>query len=170
MSNSLFSLTGQYLELAHKLADLELDVETIADTIEASGIVDNITDKIQAIEYVARGSESHNAAIDDEINRLQALKAHRSKVAQELRGYIKRSMEALEIEKITCPLFSVSIRKNPPAVDPYDLNLLPAEYWSTPAPKPPVSTPNKALIAAELKAGKDVPGACLKHSTRLVVA
>lgn len=167
--SSLFNLTGQYIELANKLADLDLDAETVADTIEASGIVDNITDKIQAVEYVARGAESHNAAIDAEIARLTALKAHRVKVAQGLRDYIKRSMEALQIERIECPMFAVSIRKNPPAVDLYDLDLLPKEYWSTPEPKPPVASPDKKLIAAALKAGKDVAGAALKHGTRLVV-
>lgn len=169
MSN-LFNLTGQYLELAHKLADLDLDATTVADTIEASGIVDDIKTKVQAIEYVARGAESHNAAIDAEIARLQALKDHRIKTANDLRDYIKRSMEALEIERIDCPFFQISIRKNPAAVDVYDQLSLPPEYMVTPAPKPPVAAPDKKAIAAALKAGKDVPGAKLVQGTRLAIA
>ena len=170
MSTSLFNLTGQYLELAHKLADADFDAATIADTIEASGIVDDIAAKCQGVEFVARGAEAHNAAIDAEIERLQALKAHRVKTAQGLRDYIKRSMEALEIERIECPLFQISIRKNPSAVDVFDVLSLPSQYMVTPKPKPPVAEPDKKAIAAALKAGKDVPGAKLTQSTRLAVA
>ena len=168
--SSLFALTGQYLELAHKLADADFDAETIADTIEGSGIVDSIADKAQAIEFVARGAESHHATIDAEIARLQALKAHRSKVAQGLRDYVKRSMEALEIERIECPLFQISIRKNPPAVDVFDPLSLPAQYMVVPAPKPPVAAPDRKAIAAAIKAGADIPGARLTQSTRLAVS
>jgi len=82
MNTSLYSLTDSYLALAHKLADLDLDAETVADTIEASGLVDSLQDKAAGVEMVARSAESHNLAIDAEIARLQALKAHRVKVAQ----------------------------------------------------------------------------------------
>jgi len=33
MSNSLFVLTNQYLQLAHQLADGDFDAATVADTI-----------------------------------------------------------------------------------------------------------------------------------------
>ncbi len=168
--SSLFNLTGQYLELAHKLADLDLDAQTVSDTIESSGIVDSITEKAQAIEFIARGAESHNAAIDAEIARLVALKARRTKVAQGLRDYIKRSMEAMQIERIDCPLFAISIRKNPQAVDVFDEAQIPAEFMVTPEPKPPVASPNKKAIAAAIKAGQDVPGAKLVQGTRLAIA
>ena len=167
--SSLFSLTGQYLALAHKLADADFDASTVADTIEASGLVDDIATKCQAIEHVARGAEAHNAAIDAEIMRLQALKAHRVKVAQGLRDYIKQNMLTLGIERIECPLFQISIRNNPPSVEIYDPLNLPAKYMVTPAPKPPVAAPDKKLIAADIKAGIEVMGAKLTQGTRLVV-
>lgn len=170
MSTSLFNLTGQYRELANKLADADFDADTIRDTIEASGIVDNITDKCQAIEFVARGAESHNSAIDAEIERLKELKAHRVKTAQNLREYIKTSMEAMQIERIDCPLFSISIKKNPPAVDIYDPLSLPSKYMVTPEPKPLVAEPDRKLIAADIKAGIEVSGARLTQATRLSVS
>lgn len=167
--SSLFSLTGQYLALAHQLADADFDAATVADTIDASGIVDDIATKVQNIEHVARGAEAHNAAIDAEIARLQALKAHRVKVAQGLRDYIKQNMLTLGIERIECPLFQISIRNNPPAVDIYDPLSLPAEYMVTPEPKPPVAAPDKKAIAKAIKAGVEVPGARLIQSARLSV-
>lgn len=166
---ALYVLTNQYLELAEKLADGDFDAQTIADTIEASGISDELAVKAQGIEFVARGAEAHHATIDAEIARLTALKAYRQKVADGLRAYLKDNMERAGIEKIECPLFKLSIKKNPPSVEVIDPLSLPAEFWRTPEPKPPVPAPDKAAIKAALQDGKEVPGARLNQVTRLEV-
>lgn len=165
---ALYVLTNQYLELAEKLASGDFDAQTIADTIEASGIGDELTVKAQGIECIARGAESHHAAIDAEIARLQALKTQRQKVADGLRDYLKQNMERAGIEKIECPLFKLTIKKNPPAVQIVDPLSLPAEFWKTPEPKPPVPAPDKAKIKEALQRG-EVTGARLTQSTRLDV-
>lgn len=167
---ALYALTNQYLALAEKLSDGDFDAATIADTIEASGITDEIAEKAQGLEYVARGAEAHNLAIDAEIARLQALKQHRMKVAAGLRGYLLDNMQRMQIERIDCPMFSISIRKNPPAVEIFDQLSLPAQFMVVPEPKPPVAPPDKKAIAAAIKAGQDVPGAKLVQGVRLNVA
>jgi hypothetical protein len=167
---ALYVLTNDYLQLAEKLADGDFDAQTVADTIEASGIKDELAVKAQGIEFVARGAEAHNFAIDAEIARLEALKAHRSKTAAALRQYLKDQMERAGIDLIECPLFKVQIKKNPPSVDVIDQLSLPKEFWRTPEPKPPVAAPDKARIKEALQHGDDVPGARLTQSTRLVVA
>ena len=167
---ALYAITNQYLALANQLADGDFDATTIADTIEASGITDELAVKAQGIEYVARGAEAHNLTIDAEIARLQALKAQRCKVAAGLRGYLLDNMQRAGIERIDCPVFSISIRKNPPSVDIYDPLSLPAQYMVTPEPKPPVAAPDKKAIAAAIKAGAEIPGAKLTQGVRLVVA
>jgi hypothetical protein len=161
---ALFVLTNQYLALANQLADGDFDATTIADTIEASGITDELAVKAQGIEFVARGAESHNLAIDAEIARLQALKAQRSKVAVGLRSYLLDNMQRAQIERIDCPLFSITVRKNPASVDVFDPLSLPGEYMVTPEPKPHA---DKKAIAAAIKAGVDVPGAKLVQGMRL---
>lgn len=166
---ALYVLTNQYLELAEKLADGDFDAQTIADTIEASGISDELAVKAQGIEFVARGAEAHHATIDAEIARLTALKAHRQKVADGLRAYLKDNMERAGIEKIECPLFRLTIKKNPPSVELLDTSALPAEFWHTPEPKPPVAAPDKTAIKTALAAGVVVPGARLVQGTRLEV-
>lgn len=167
---ALYALTNQYLALAEKLSDGDFDAATIADTIEASGITDEIAEKAQGLEYVARGAEAHNLAIDAEIARLQALKQHRMKVAAGLRGYLLDNMQRMQIERIDCPMFSISIRKNPPAVEIFDQLSLPAQFMVVPEPKPPVAAPDKKAIAAAIKAGQEVPGAKLVQGVRLNVA
>lgn len=169
-SIALYELTGQYQQLAEKLAGMDLDAQTVADTIEASGLTDEIAVKAQGIEMVARGAEIHCPAIDAEIERLQALKAHRQKIAQGLRDYLKSNMEAAGIEKIECPLFKIAIKKNPPAVEILDEQQIPQSFWVTPEPKPPVARPDKTAIKKAIQAGQDVAGAKLVQGTRLDVA
>ena len=166
---ALFILSNQYLQLAETLSDLDLDAQTIADTIEASGISDELAIKAQGIEYVARGAEAHHSTIDAEIARLQALKARRQRTADGLRLWLKKSLEHAGIAKLQCPLFKITIRQNPSAVEVTDTLSLPSEYWRTPEPKPPVATPDKAAIKKALQAGVDVVGARLTQSTRIEI-
>lgn len=163
----LYALTDQYRTLMESLDRLDMDAQTIADTIEASGIVDDIQTKAQGIEMVAREATKYVTLIDMEIDRLKELKACRERVGQGLRDYLKRNMEAAQIEKIECPLFKISIQKNPPAVDIFDPLSIPADYMTT--PKPPAPAPDKAAIKQAIKDGFEVPGARLTQSTRLTI-
>jgi len=165
----LYEISGQYRNLAERLADLDLDAQTVADTIEASGLTDALQEKAQGVELVARAAEMHCPIIDAEIARLQALKARRQKIAQGLRDYLKLNMETAGIERIECPLFKLTLKKNPPSVEVRSVADIPIGYWTTPEPKPPEPRLDKKLIAADIKAGKVVPGAELVQHTRLEV-
>ncbi|MFP5340898.1 MAG: siphovirus Gp157 family protein [Gammaproteobacteria bacterium] len=167
---ALYQLAGSYRQLAEKLAAADFDAQTVADTIEASGLTDALQEKAQGVELVARAAEMHCPAIDAEIARLQALKAHRQKIAAGLREYIRSQMEVAGIERISCPLFELKLKKNPPAVEVLDERQVPAEYWVTPAPKPVEPRLHKEAVKAAIKGGKDVPGCRLVQATRLEVA
>jgi hypothetical protein len=166
----LYEISGQYRQLAERLADLDLDATTVADTIEASGLTDALQEKAQGVELVARAAEMHCPAIDAEIARLQALKARRQKIAQGLRDYLKLNMEAAGIERIDSPLFCLSIKKNPPAVEVLEEMDVPTAFWVQPPPKVQDPRIDKKAVAAAIKAGQDVPGARLVQHTRLEVA
>jgi hypothetical protein len=164
---ALYVLSSQYAALADKLDRLELDDQTIADTIDASGLVDDIQTKAQGVEMVAREAEKYNTLVDMEIDRLKALKAGRERVAAGLRAYIKRNMESAGIEKIECPLCRITIQKNPPAVEIFDSASIPLAYMTDPKPVPPM--PDKALIKQAIKDGFEVAGARMTQSTRLAI-
>lgn len=166
----LYEISGQYHQLAERLASMDLDAQTIADTIEASGLTDALQEKAQGVELVARAAERYCPAIDAEIERLQALKAHRQKIAQGLRDYLKENMEKAGVERIECPLFKLSIKKNPPAVEVLNDADVAAEFWVTPPPKVPEARIDKKAIAAAIKAGREVTGARLVQHTRLDIA
>lgn len=165
---ALFNLTGQYLQLLERLSNMDLDATTVADTIEASGLTDEIAQKATGIEMVARTMEMHTPAIDAEIARLTALKKQREKAAAGLRAYLLRNMLDAGIEKIDSPLFRIKLAKNPAALEVFEAATVPEKFWVQP-PTPPKAIDNAALKAA-LKAGEDVPGAKLTQGVRLVVA
>jgi hypothetical protein len=166
----LYEISSAYRQLAERLADLNLDETTVADTLEASGLTDALPDKAQGVEMVARAAEMHCPAIDAEIARLQALKARRQKIAQGLRDYIRWNMENAGVQRIDCQLFCLSLKKNPPSVEVLDEKQIPANYWTTPEPKPPEPRIDKKAIAAAIKAGTEVPGAKLNQGVRLEIA
>lgn len=166
---ALYAIANQYLLLAEKLDSMDLDTQTIIDTIDASGIQDEFSLKAQGILHIASEAEKYTPLIDMEIERLQALKASRAKLAQGLRDYLLVNMERSGIQKIACPLFSLSVRQNPPSVEIDDSAALPTAYWRTPEVKPTVAVIDKLAIKADLQAGKEVPGARLVQHTRLDV-
>ncbi|MGB6105680.1 MAG: siphovirus Gp157 family protein [Pusillimonas sp.] len=164
---ALYNLTAEYRALAMMLADRDFDPDTIADTIEASGLPEQIADKAQGCEMVARTLEADVPTIDAEIKRLQDLKKSRIAKAEALRKYVLDNMLACDIQRIDAPLFSISIAKNPPKVDIFDERQLPTHYLTDPPPPAPV--PDKKLIAQALKDKADVPGARLVQGFRLSV-
>ena len=166
-SVALYQLTGQYQQLLSTLADLDLDAGCVADTLEASGLVDSITEKAVGIEMVARSLEMSVPAIDRELIRLESLKARQILKAQGLRLYLLTNMQAGGITKIESPLFKISLQNNPPSVDIYESGLIPSEYMRQPEAPPPA--PDKAAIKTALKAGIEVQGARLIQSQRLSI-
>jgi hypothetical protein len=164
---ALYALAGKYRALAEQLSGMDLDAQTVADTIEASGIADEIAVKAQGIEMVARTMEMHTPAIDAEIARLQALKTARQGVARGLRQYLLDNMQGMGIDKIETPFFKVSVRDNPPAVEVFEPGLVPAEFFRQPSPPPPGI--DKTAIKEAIKSGREVPGCKLTRGQRLEV-
>jgi len=165
---ALYELAAGYRALLDKLSEGDFDLATIEDTIESTGIVDEIAQKAAGCEMVARTLEMHAPALDAEIERLSALKKRRQNAAKALRDYVRVNMQAMGMTKIESPLFSLRLQNNPPSVDVYEPGLIPAQFMTT--PKPPEPAPNKTAIAAAIKGGEEVPGARLTQSQRLVVA
>ena len=162
---ALYTLAAEYHALLETLSHLDLDLTTIEDTIEASGLKDDIAVKAQGIECVARMFEQYSPYRKSEIARLQALDAADLKKAQGLRDYLKRNMIACGIDKIESPLFKIRLQNNPPAVDVFEPGLVPVEFMTVPVA--PLPAPDKAAIKAALKAGTDVQGCRLTQGQSL---
>jgi len=164
---SLYQLRSEYVELLNKLADADLDAQTIADTIEGSGLQESITEKAQNVVHVLQQMDNNCAAIDAEIKRLKELKDRRKANAEKLEEYLIYNMEAAEIQSIEAPLFTIKIRNNPESVEVFQEELIPEEYLEW--PKMPPKKPNKTAIKTAIKTGLDIPGVRLVRSKSIQV-
>lgn len=161
---TLYQLQGEWHALAERLSDMDLDAQTIADTIEGSDIQCAVEDKLQGYEMVARTLEAPRSAIAEEIKRLQALDKAIGARAIALRRRVQEAMTEMGITKVACPLFEMRIQKNPASLDVYDERMVPAEFWHTPEPQ---AVLDKAAVKEALKAGREIQGARLTQGESL---
>lgn len=167
---SLYTLSGQYLELERMLgSDEELDehaLEAIHTTLEC--IAGDLQTKATNVAAYALNLDAYATAAKDAAKRLNERAKRIERRADALRAYIKTHMEGTGITKIEGPEFTLSIRKNPPAVEILPDAKIPAEYMREPPPAPPPA-PDRKAIADALKDGVEIDGCRLVHSTRLEV-
>lgn len=159
----LYQIAETYRNAAVALEDMELDPQVIADTLESIGgdLQVKSTNVAMVVRNIEVSMEAIDAAIDEMKRRKQILKNR----SDNIRDYLKQSMETAGITKIECPYFVLAIKKNPPSVVVDDADAIPDSYMRVPDP-PPAEIDKKA-IAEALKAGTEVPGAHLETRTRL---
>ena len=163
--NTLYDIAAEYRQTADKLADLDLDEQTIADTLE--GMSGALELKAQNVVMFARNLEATATAIKEaETNMASRRKALEHRAAG-LRRYALSAMQVAGVQSIECPYFKLSVRKNPTAVEVFDAAQIPAQFMRTPEPPPPA--PDKKAITEAIKAGQEVPGARLVSGERLEV-
>lgn len=165
MNTSLYILAGEYLALANKLNDSELDEQTILDTLEgASG---EIEVKAKNVAMFIRNLE----ASAEQIKLAEKQMADRRKSIENKAEYIKRylfnNMKRCGLSKIECEYFALTIKKNPPKLIIDDAGAIPGElYIYPPAPDP---YPDNAAIKTKLLAGEIVNGAHIEQGERLEI-
>lgn len=164
-SLALYQLADLYLADMQKLADLDLDEQTVTDTLE--GLSGDLEVKATNVAAFARNLEASAEAIKNAEAAMSARRRSIEKRAESLRSYLKMNMERVGILKIESPQFCLVIKKNPPAVHVEAPELVPAEFMKTPPPPPPML--DKKAVGEALKAGKDVPGCRLEQGTRLEI-
>lgn len=160
---ALYQLADEYLVAAQTLADLDMDPQTVADTLE--GLAGDLEVKATNVAAFARNLEASAKQIKEAEEQMAARRKSIERRAEHLREYLKANMERTGITKIECPWFALSIKKNPPAVVIDAASQIPAEFMRT--PEPPPAAPDKKAIAEAIKAGKEVPGAHMEAGTRL---
>jgi hypothetical protein len=160
----LYQLVQQHRELA-RLDPEEIDEQTLLDTLE--GLEGEITVKAQSCAATVRNMEVFAETIDAAAKQMKERADRLRRKSEWLRAYLLNNMQAAGISKITAPEFTVSIRKNPPAVIVDENVKLPDEYMVTPPAPPP--KPDKQKISAALKAGKTIDGCALVQGERLEI-
>lgn len=153
---ALYAVAAEYQDAARKLADMDLDAATIADTLESlSGALE---EKAQSVAHVVRSMEADAAAVKQWARDANERAAAIQRRADSLREYLSANLQACGVQKIEGPGVALSFRKSTACVID-EPALIPAEFMTQPEPPPP--QPAKLRILEALKSGQDVPGARL---------
>lgn len=166
MSKPLYEVAAQYRQQLDALAELDLDPQTLADTLE--GMQGDLEQKLRAVIAYSLELDITAAGAEQAAKRMQdRAKALRAKV-DSLHAYALRAMQDTGLPGVETDEFAAKPAKKPPSVEVLDLQALPASYMRQ--PDPPPDAPDKAAIAAAIKAGQEVPGARLVQGWRLKIA
>jgi hypothetical protein len=163
--STLYTIASQYRADLALLADLDIDAQTVADTIEGMG--GELEDKLRAVIAWSMGQSVLAQGTKEAADKMYALAKSRQARCDATMQCALDAMLACNIREISTEEFSAKPAKKPASVNVTNTAALPAEFWRT--PEPPLPMPDKAAIAAALKLGRDVPGATLVQGYRLAV-
>lgn len=161
MPLSLYELTADYerlIDLASHAGTPEEEAMYQEAMRSLSGTIEEKCDRCAAVMATLQAEAD---ALGNEEERLYARRAAILANRDRLRSYVQECMESVDISKVKGPRFTLIIQANTPKVVVDEESKLGLEYWKN------VPSLDKAKIATDLKAGRDVPGAHLETGRSL---
>lgn len=161
MSVSLYAMTEDYqrlIDLAEHAGTPEEEAMYQEALRSLSGTIDEKCDRCAAVMATLQAEAD---ALQNEEQRLHARRAAIESNRDRLRSYVQECMETVNVSKVKGPRFTLIIQANTPKVVVDEESKLGLEYWK--------NTPSidKAKIAQDLKAGREVAGAHLETGRSL---
>ena len=153
---NLYELSQNYLAVQ----DMDLEPETLKDTLDS--IEEAIEVKAENIAKWIRNLEADKKAFEEEEKRFKEKKQAADNRIKSLKLYLEDNMRLTGKTKFKAGFFSFAIQNNPPSVEVFDEALIPKQFLIEQPAKI-----DRAGIKELLKAGEEVPGAELKHSSGL---
>lgn len=114
MNQTLYELTGDFLNLMNMLYDEDVDEGSLLDACEH--IETQIEDKADGYAKIIKGMEANVAGIKAEEKRLKDRRTVLENRAEILKHNLEGTMKAMGKTKFKTDLFSFGIRKNPASV------------------------------------------------------
>lgn len=159
----LYELTSEFdrlRELADQAGTPE-DEKAFLDTLAAVG--GELDAKVDRIAALMAEFDADADALKNEEQRLEARRKAIESNRSRLSDYCLRCLQDAGLSKVKGARFTVLVAKNAPKVVIDDEKAIPEEFvkmeW--------VTTPQKALIAAAIKAGNTVPGVHMEQGESL---
>jgi len=153
----LYEITNEVKQLEKLVDDGELTAEQIKDTLECSE--SDFQDKALNIVNLANSWDNDTTTIDNEIKRLQDRKKSIKANSTKLREYLRYNMIESGVTKISCPLFTIQLRKGVKKAVITDADSIPDEYANV---KVDIKPDSRKILKA-LKEGIEVKGAMLEQ-------
>lgn len=163
---SLYELTGQRLALQSKLEELNLDTDTINDTLEGEST--ELEAKIADYGFVIKNLEAFGDAIKAEEIRLQERRKAQEAKIDHIKLWLLTNMQACGISKIEHPAFTIAVKANPAKIVVDNEGQIPQEYFKQVIVEPTWQLEKKS-VADAIKSGKEVAGAHLETGFRIEI-
>ena len=166
---SLFEIASEFKQMEHQLRQLDLDEQTINDTLEAES--GDLVDKLAAVMAVALSMEAEANMIDMHVvqramRRVESL----CRRAARLREYALDAMVACNKVEVSQPDLRFRLRDNPASCVIDDPEKVPDLYKTTEEiPATTKTVIDKAAIKLACKNGVSVPGAHIEVKKRIEV-
>ena len=154
----LYEIKEEFL----RLADMELDEETMKDTLESLQF--DFTEKVDNVACVIKSLEAESDALKNEIDNLLMRQKSKLKKAQDLREYLLINMRDTNNLKIETTRNVLSIKKNPVSVV-VEEGFNDKKYINEKI----TYTVDKTAIKKAIESGIEVAGARLEQKERLEV-
>ena len=160
---ALYEIVAEYRQQLDALAELDLDAQTYADTLESMD--GDLKDKLRAVIAYSLDLEIEATGAAAASKRMKERAESIENRVKWLREYALRAMEATGLPEISTDEWAAKVAKKPPSVVIADGIELPAEYVRTTVK----TEPDKAALKAALAAGAIVPGVSLVAGHRLAL-
>lgn len=160
---NLYELTQDLRAAIAEFADDETGKGAdIIECVEAA-----FDDKAEAVALYIKNLEAEHEAVMAEAAKLTRRAVMLDKKAGKLREYLRECLTAAGKEKLSTARVVVAIRKNPQRIEVIDEHNIPSEFFNEPKTIP-ATIDRRALLEA-LKQGRQIIGARIEQSTRLVI-
>jgi hypothetical protein len=167
---SLYKIADHYKNLYDQLYNF--DTGEVNHEVEAQldALLPNLENKCVAVAQWIKKLEAEQRELLHMKNEIKEREEAYNKQIASMQDYLKFNMEKNNINKITCPYFTLSIKKNPYSTEILDEFKIPAEYMQTKEVVRVEVKPDKTAIKEEvLKTGVQVPGAYVSQKTKLEI-
>lgn len=158
---ALYELAADFKAVATRLEEMELDNETIRDTLD--GYAADFDNKVICIASLIRNLEATAEAIKQAETQMATRRKAMEGKAEWLRQYIINNMQATGRVEIDCPMFSVKVKTNRPAIIVAEDACIPSAYLRI------TTSPDKKALKDALDAGETIEGVSLVCSTILSI-
>ncbi len=164
---NLYEISTQYLATAQQLAELDIDEQTLSDTLEAEAWP--VEEKVRAVSAVILNLQAEADMVKGTADRIaKRAKALQSR-ADALHDYLLINMQRTGITEIKAldGTFKAKLYRERDASVVIDSeNLIPADYMRE---IPARCEPDKVLIKKAINDGYEVPGAHIVKKDRLEI-
>lgn len=159
---SLYEISTELMTL---LSEIDNAGGEITESQELQLVISEKELKQKAVAYVSviKTFEGESLVIENEINRLQALKKHRDKIVSKLKETIKNALIQFNIEQIKTELININFRSSK-SLEITDIEKLPNDciIWE----KKAIS---KIELRKRIESGENIPGCELVKNINLQI-